>query len=49
MKEIPEWGKATVDKLIRMGAIKGDGSELNLTYSELRLLVINDRAGLYGG
>ncbi|MCI8342556.1 MAG: N-acetylmuramoyl-L-alanine amidase [Firmicutes bacterium] len=48
MEEVPEWSKATVQKLIDRELIKGnDKGELELTYSMLRMLVINDRAGLY--
>ncbi len=45
--EIPEWGKATVKKLIQKGILKGSNTGLDMSYSLLRLLVINDRAGLY--
>lgn len=48
LEDIPAWGKATVEKLIKKGCLKGDGSCLDLTYTLLRLLVINDRAGTYG-
>ncbi len=47
--EIPEWGKATVEKLIRYEYLYGDGENLNISYDLLRMLVLNDRAGLYGG
>lgn len=45
--EIPDWGKTTINKLINKGILKGDDNKLNLSYTLLRLLVINDRAGLY--
>ena len=45
--EIPEWGKATVKKLIQKGVLQGSNTGLDMSYSLLRLLVINDRAGLY--
>ena len=41
------WARPTVDKLIRMGCIMGDGTGLDLSRDMLRLLVINDRAGCY--
>lgn len=44
---MPEWARSTVRKLVDMGALKGDGDGLGLTDDMLRLLVINDRAGLY--
>ena len=47
---VPEWGRATVEKLERKGWIKGEGGSagLNLPEEMLRVLVINDRAGIYG-
>lgn len=45
---VPEWGKATVDKLMKKGYLKGDGGGLNISDTMLRVLVINDRAGIYG-
>lgn len=46
--EIPEWGRATIQKLLDKGLYKGSSdSDLNLPENLLRTLVINDRAGLY--
>lgn len=47
---VPDWGRATVEKLARKGWLKGEGSAggLNLPEEVLRVLVINDRAGIYG-
>lgn len=47
LAEVPDWGKATVEKLQKMGAINGTDKGLDLTYEQLRILVIQDRAGLY--
>lgn len=44
---MPEWARATVEKLVEMGYLMGDEEGLGLTDDMLRLLVINDRAGLY--
>lgn len=44
---MPEWAVPTVQKLIDKGYLKGDGDGLGLTEETLRVLVINDRAGLY--
>lgn len=45
---VPEWARPTIQKLADKGYLKGDGEdELNLNDTMLRLLVINDRAGLY--
>ncbi len=46
---VPEWAKPTIEKLIAHGSLKGDSKgDLNLSYDMLRILVINDREGLYG-
>ena len=46
--DLPAWAKPTVDKLIARGSIKpeADGS-VNITNDMVRVLVINDREGLY--
>lgn len=49
LADVPLWGKPTVEKLLKRGAINGDGKGIDLPYETLRLLVINDRMGLYGG
>lgn len=47
--ECPEWAKDTVQKLVNKGFLQGDDKgKLALTTDLLRLLVINDRAHLYG-
>lgn len=48
LEDVPEWGRKTVEKLVLRGAIGGDGCGLVLNYDQLRVLVINDRAGSYG-
>lgn len=46
---MPDWAKPTVTKLMRKGYLKGDDEgKLNLDDNMLRILVINDRAGIYG-
>lgn len=46
---MPDWAKPTVTKLMRKGYLKGDAEgKLNLDDNMLRILVINDRAGIYG-
>ena len=48
LKDVPEWGRPTVQKLWDKGYFRGESAEdLNLTYSMLRVFVANDRAGLY--
>lgn len=46
-ENMPEWARATVRKLAGKGLLKGDGGALGLSADMLRMLVINDRAGLY--
>ena len=48
LDEVPEWGKATIEKLINLEVLKGEeNGNLNLSYELLRTLVIHDRLGLY--
>lgn len=46
-KNMPEWARGTIQKLVDKGLLKGDENGLALTDELLRILVINDRAGLY--
>ena len=48
LEDVPEWGKRIVKKLLDRNAINGTGEGIDLPYETLRLLVINDRMGLYG-
>lgn len=46
---MPDRAKPTVTKLMRKGYLKADAEgKLNLDDNMLRILVINDRAGIYG-
>ena len=46
---MPDWAVPTITKLVDKGYIKGDeNSKLELTEDLMRVLVINDRAGIYG-
>lgn len=45
--DVPSWAKPTVKKLMDKGYLEGTGAGLNLEENMLRVLVINDRAGLY--
>ena len=47
ISEIPSWGKETVEKLIDKGILQGNTKGLDLSEDMLRILVWNDRAGLY--
>lgn len=46
--DLPAWARPTVDKLIARGSIKpeADGA-VNISQDMARMLVINDREGLY--
>ena len=46
-ENMPAWARPTIQKLVDKGILKGDENGLNLTEELLRMLVINDRAGLY--
>lgn len=47
LEDVPAWGRETVKKLIERGVIEGTGKGLGLNFDQLRILVINDKAGLY--
>ena len=47
LSEVPEWGQATIKKLIDKGYLAGTGNSLDLTLDMVRMFVINDKAGLY--
>ena len=46
-KNMPEYARPTIQKLVDRGILQGDENGLGLTDDLLRVLVINDRAGLY--
>ena len=57
MAEMPDWAKPTIQKLIAKGCIRGKGAkpdadgnptDMDLSEDMIRLLVMNDRAGIYG-
>ena len=47
LEEVPSWARPTVEKLIAKKVIAGGSSGLDLSDDMLRVLVWNDRAGLY--
>lgn len=48
-EDMPVWAQPTISKLVRKGLLKGDGDgALDLGEDALKVLVVNDRAGLYG-
>lgn len=47
-KELPDWARPTIQKLMDKGIYKGNSeSDLSISETLMRVLVINDRAGLY--
>lgn len=47
-KDVPEYGRATIQKLLDKGYLKGESeADLNLPESMFRTLVILDRAGVF--
>ena len=45
---VPDWAKPTIGKLIDKGLLNGNGDALDLSFDMIRILVINDRAGVFG-
>ena len=45
---MPDWARPTIQKPANRGILEGDQNGLNLTEELIHLLVINDRAGIYG-
>lgn len=48
LAEMPDWAKPTIKKLMGKGYLAGDGGKLNLSEDMVRMLVILDRAGVFG-
>ncbi len=49
IESVPDWARATVEKLVSRGLLLGDeNGDLNLTADMVRILVILDRAGVFG-
>lgn len=46
--ELPTWARNTVQKLIDKGFLNGTDTGLDLTHDNVRMLVILDRAGVFG-
>lgn len=47
LENMPAWAKPTVEKLINKGLLNGTGAGLDLSQDMLRILVIQDRAGVF--
>lgn len=45
---VPEWGRATIEKLTKRGLLRGEDGKLVLTEEMLRVFVVLDRAGAFG-
>lgn len=48
VEECPGWARETIQKLIDKGYLGGNGQGLDLSHDMVRVLVIQDRAGVYG-
>lgn len=46
VNEVPEWGRPTIEKLIKAGQLQGSADGLNLSMDMLRTFVILDRGGV---
>lgn len=46
--ECPSWAQKTIQKLIDKGYLTGDGEGLDLSHDMIRMLVIQDRADMFG-
>lgn len=47
-EELPAWAQATIRKLVDKGYLQGNGVGLDLSHDMVRMLVILDRAGMFG-
>lgn len=45
---VPEWGRATIEKLTKRGLLRGEDGKLALSEEMLRVFVVLDRAGAFG-
>lgn len=47
VEELPPWAQSTIQKLIDKKYLSGDGENLGLSETAVKVFVVNDRAGLY--
>lgn len=47
LDEMPGWAKPTIEKLLDKDILQGDGAGLDLSHDMVRMLVIQDRAGVF--
>ena len=45
--DLPAWAQPTIEKLVRRGALQGDGTGLDLSADMVRMFVVHDRLGVY--
>jgi len=45
--ELPSWARPTIEKLVRIGALHGNGQGLDLSTDMLRMFVVLDRVGVF--
>lgn len=48
VNELPNYAKSTIEKLVKKGYLAGDGNGFDLSLDMVRMLVILDRAGIFG-
>lgn len=48
LEQVPLWAQATVGKLMETQVLQGDGQSLDLSHDMVRMLVMLDRAGVFG-
>lgn len=48
VETVPEWAQETVKKLVEREILQGDGQGLDLSHDMVRLLVLLDRAAVFG-
>jgi N-acetylmuramoyl-L-alanine amidase len=47
IEQMPEWAQPTIQKLVDLGHLRGDGGSLDLSLDMIRIFVIHDRVGVY--
>lgn len=47
LHDVPAWAQSTIQKLVDLGFLEGDGDNLNLSGDLVRTMVILDRAGVF--
>ncbi|MBP3634226.1 MAG: N-acetylmuramoyl-L-alanine amidase [Oscillospiraceae bacterium] len=48
LEQLPAWARPTAEKLVQQGILQGTGEGLDLTQDMIRILVMLDRAAVFG-